>query len=195
MFSEKDFSNLQFNPLTKKKILDTYPKLIEIVSNEWVKEPDIDNILRYVILVYDPKSTLVITEKDLNYRKGIGAELAGLNTEDEEYIQSIYSFSNPAVLDIACRYLVRFARSKEWAAICAFEYKFWESIRKTMQPIKDGTNKEELDAVQKKAAISDEIDKDIKRLEAYYKTFFGEDADLELKAKSRVTPESIAKLK
>ena len=195
MYSPKDFNNLQFNPLCTGKILTEYPRLSEIVLPEWVNEPDFDNVLRYCILVYDPKSILVVNEKDLNYRKGIAAELARLNVSDDEYMQTVYTFSHTVALEFTIRFLIRFVKSKEWAAICALEASFWESIRKVLEPISGKNSKEELESVQKKATIKDEIDKDIKRVESYYKIFFGEDIELESKAKTRVTPESIAKLK
>lgn len=196
MYTAKSFENLQFNPMVDGAIWKKYPVLLEILSPELVAKPDTDFLLRYIIMVYDPKSILVFSEKDLNYRKGIAAELAQLNVEDEQYIQDIYSFVNETVVDLVIRFLVRFIRSKEWAAICAFETKFWESIKKVIEPISGKNSKEELESVQKKAAISDEIDKDIKRLDNYYKEFFGNDAELEQAFKmQRYTPETAAKLK
>ena len=193
-FKVSDFNSLQFNPLCSGKMLTEYPRLSEIVSPEWTDEADLDKIIRYCILVYDPKSALVANEKDLNYRKGIAAELAKLNLKDEEYMQGIYNFNHTIALDFTIRFLIRFVKSKEWATICALEASFWESIRKVLEPISGKNSKEELESVQKKATIKDEIDKDIKRVETYYKIFFGEDAEFENKAKKRVTPETISQL-
>ena len=194
-FKVSDFNSLQFNPLCSGKMLTEYPRLSEIVSPEWTDEADLDKIIRYCILVYDPKSALVANEKDLNYRKGIAADISKLDVDNEEYIQSIYNLNHPITIEFTIRFLIRFVKSKEWAAICALEASFWESIRKVLEPITGKNSKEELDSVQKKSTIKQEIDLDIKRLDTYYKIFFGEDSELENKAKGRVTPESIAKLK
>jgi hypothetical protein len=203
-YRKEHFANLPFNPMVKGKMLQEYPNLSEVVKPEWYDEPLLDNIIRYVIMVYDPKSILVINDRDLNYRKGIAAELSGFDLSDDTVMQDIYSCRNIVVLEFTVKYLMRFPRSKEWAAIVAFEYKFWESIKKIMQPIggttsdiavkvKNATENEELEAVKKKAAISDEIDKDITRLDKYYKLFFGEDDELEKAAKHQaITPELIA---
>lgn len=192
-YSEKDFSGCMFNPLVKKKMIDTYPRLTEIIIPEW-RTTELDSLLRYIICVYDPKSILVSTERDLNYRKGLAAELSGLDIDDEELITSIYNCTHHFLSDLIIRFLTRFIKTKEWAAIVIVENCFWESAKKLMEPISGKNSKEELEAVQKKSAIKDELDKDIARLEKYYSLFFGEDTDLELMAKTRVTPESIARL-
>ncbi len=193
-YTQKDFAGCIFNPLAKNKMLDEYPRLRDIILPEWVV-PELDGLLRYIICVYDPKSILATTERDLNYRKGMAAELAGLDMDDEQFINSVYSCSHSFLPDLIIRFLTRFIKSKEWAAIVIIENCFWESTRKLLEPITGKNSKEELEAVQKKGAIKDELDKDITRLDKYWKLFFGEDDDLEQRAKTRITPESVARLK
>jgi len=192
-YSEKEFSGCIFNPLAKTGMLDKYPRLNEIILPEWFDE-NLDSIIRFVICVYDPKSPLFVTERDLNYRKGVAAELSGFNMSNEEFLASIYACTHEYFVDFTMRFLMRFIKSKEFAAIVIVENCFWESAKKLMEPISGKNSKEELEAVQKKSAIKDELDKDIARLDKYYKSFFGDDNDLEVKAKTRMTPESIAKL-
>lgn len=170
-------------------MLQAYPLLSEIVDPDWQDEY-LDSILRYIIMVYDPKSPLVINERDLNYRKGIALELAHLEDQEirEPLITSTHKYS-PALI---IKYFMRFSRSKEWAAICAFEFAYWESLTEVMKPISGRNSREVLDSVQKKAAIKEEIEKDIKRLDQLYRTFFGEDDDLLNKNKRRITPELMA---
>lgn len=188
-YKQADFKNCQFNPLVDQPMLDVYPKLSEIVDSEWHDE-FLDSILRYMIMVYDPKSPLISYERDLNYRKDTAILLAKIENEDlaAAIINSTHTYS-PALF---IKYLMRFARSKEWAAICAFESSFWESIKEVIEPISGKNSREKLDSVQKKAAIKEEIEKDIRRLDQLYRTFFGEDEELQIKAKRRLTPEMIA---
>lgn len=193
-YGQKDFSGCIFNPLVREDMLQAYPRLNEIILPEWGKA-ELGNLLRYIILVYDPKSILATTERDLNYRKGVAAELAGFDMNDEAYMTSVYTCTHEFLAELIMKFLMRFIKSKEWAAIVIVESCFWESAKKLMEPINGKNSKEELEAVQKKSAIKDELDKDIARLDKYYKAFFGEDEDLLLRAKTRVTPESIAKLK
>lgn len=191
-YNQKSFDACTFHPLKDGKLLNEYPILGEIVQPEWRMDPNIDSIVRYTIMVYDPKSALVIGERDLSYRKGIAAELAGFDMEQEEFMNAIYTCAYPNLVEFTIKYLMRFVRSKEWAAICAIEFKYWEEIRQTMTPITGKSSKEELEAVQKKAVIAQEIDNDIKRLDNYYAAFFGEDDELQRKATKRMTPELMA---
>lgn len=195
MYSQKDFSNLQFNPLCDGDIIKEYPKLQEIVSEALLGSPKLEYTLRYVIITCDPKSVVVLSERDLNYRKSIAADLAGV-PQDEFMRNTMFSFEDALTLELSVRYLTRFAKSKEFAAILALETTYWESIRLLLKPIdNDAKDKEVLDAVEKKGKIKAEIDNDIKRLDGYYSSFFGEDKELEIKAKGRITPENARQLK
>jgi hypothetical protein len=189
IYKQSDFNACQFNPLADQPILHAFPKLTEIIDPEWQDEW-LDAILRYMLMVYDPKSPLVINERDLNYRKGIAMELASI--EDETIAESVISSTHKYSPALFIKYLMRFARSKEWAAICAFESAYWESIKEVIEPISGKNSREKLDSVQKKAVIKQEIIEDIKRLDALYRTFFGEDDELQNKNKRRLSPEMIA---
>lgn len=192
IYSEKTFQQCAFNPFCEEKMTAHYDKLNTIIEPSWNEDPNLDSIIRYVIAAYDPKSPIVINERDLNYRKTAAAEIAMFDLEDTELMDSIYNCEHPILFELTMRYLQRFAKSKEFAAICAVEFKFWESIRKLMKPLDDDVkDKDLLAAVQMKATVSDEIEKDIARLDKYYKQFFGDD-ELEKKAKRRSAPEAIA---
>jgi hypothetical protein len=190
-YTSQAFNPCMFNPLVSEKMLQAYPRLSEIIAPEWAADANIDSILRYVSMMYDPKSPLVTVERDLNYRKQVAAEMAGIT--DEELLTTIFTFTHQYLVELVVKFLIRFVKSKEFTAIIVVESCFWESTKKLLEPIDGETSKAQLEAVQKKAAIKDELDKDIARLEKYYAAFFGDDKELEVKAKGRVTPESIAK--
>lgn len=193
-YKKAAFAGCMFNPLSEEKLLIAYPRLSEIVLPEWQDE-HLDNIIRFIICVYDPKSPLFLTERDLNFRKGLSAELCGFDMDDEEFITSIFTCTHTYFVELLMRFLTRFIKSKEFAAIIIVENCFWESAKKLMEPITGKDSKQELEAVQKKSAIKDELDKDIARLDRYYKAYFGEDEVLEEAAKKiRKTPESISVL-
>lgn len=202
-YTEDHFSACMFNPLIPTNMLKTYPRLGEIVDHDWfrdtetdkgVSEDEMDAIVRYMVLVYDPKSRLVTDERDLNYRKGTAANMAGMNEFGEQFTEQIYTFTHRFFTELAVRFLMRFVKSKEWTAIVVVEACFWESTKKLLEPISGDNSKQELEAVQKKSVIKDEIDKDILRLEKYYKDFFGEDEAFELRAKKNMKPEDAARL-
>ena len=173
-------------------MLSAYPKLSEIILPEWKEDENIDKIIRYVIMVYDPKSPLQRDEKDLIRRKSASARLAVLNTTDSEFINGIYDGSNQICFGIITNYLVRFIKDKEFAALCAFQYKYFENIKELLTPISGETNAERLEAARKKSVISDEIDKDILRIDDYWQKVYGDNILTEQIKSKRITPESIA---
>lgn len=202
-YTKASFNACHFNPLCTEEMLTAYPKLNDIVSDDWWDDIYLDKLLRYIVMVYDPESPLIKGEKDLNYRKDVALDLAMV--EDDEIRQQFVTCSYPQEqgeegappyqVGVIIKYLMRYPKSKEWASIVATENCFWESISKLMEPISGKDSKAELEAVEKKAKIKDEIDKDIKRLDAYYKAFYGGDRDLEEQIKKRKTsPESYAGL-
>jgi hypothetical protein len=185
-----------FNPLVKKDMLKAHPRLGEIVGEREVAHLDL--ILRYVCIMYDPKSPVIIQEKDLNYRKQVSAELAGFNQpDDEEFLQELFAAKIDWATVIIMRFLMRFVRERKWALICALEFKYWEGVARIMKPVEKGLGGkdwDELKSIQIKATIADEAVKDIARLDTLYKEFYGEDSELENAARNhRMTPETIGK--
>jgi hypothetical protein len=191
-YKPKEFTGCMFNPLADQPMLEAFPRLAEIVTGEAAKEEHLDSILRYIILIYDPKSPLIFNERDINHRKGVAAQLAGFDLDDRTYLITIYQCNNKNVVNLIIKYLTRFVKSKEWAAICAFESAYWESIAKVIEPISGKNSRDILTSVQIKSAIKDEIEKDIARLEKLYQKFLGEDDALIQKAARRISPEAIA---
>lgn len=188
-YTKQEFERCTFNPMVEGSMLHEYPRLNEIVKLEWVDQ-DLDAILRYAICLYDPKSPIVQNERDLNYRRGVAAELAGI--DDEEFQTLLYTHTHKYAPELIIKYLMRFPKSKEWMAICCFEFKFYEAAKMMLTPIQGKETKSELESVQKKSLIADELEKDIKRIDVLYKSFFGGDDDLEKKVKRKLTPESIS---
>lgn len=187
-YKQKEFNNCQFNPLTELAMVNAYPLLSEIIEPEWCDEY-LDSILRYMIMVYDPKSPLVINERDLNYRKSVAIELAHI---DQDIVEAIIHSVHKYCPKLIFQFLKRFLRSREWAAIFAIETAYWESIKEVVEPISGKNSREKLDSVQRKSLIKQEIIEDIKRLTDLYSKFFGDDEELQNKNKRRLTPELIA---
>lgn len=195
MYTTKDFKKCVFNPMAEKKMLTEFPKLSEIVSPDWDEEPQLDSLLRYTIMVYDPASPLVINERDLNFRKSSAAELAKFDMDDEQLLTSIYSCTHHFVPELVVKYLARFGKSMEFALLVTLEYCYWESIRHLNDPINGDTTKAILEAAQKKGVLKDEAEKDIIRIDKYRKSFFGGDTEIEetFKRKSFSSPEKMLK--
>lgn len=189
-YRPEDFRGCQFNPLTMGPMLTAYPLLSDAMKSEWLYEEKIDLLIRYVMMVYDPKSPLVSDERDLNRRKRMALDM--LEVTEEETQEKWIQHDHPFLADFITCFLSRFLKSREYAMLQAIDFKFWESIKLTMQSISGKNSKEELEALQKKSIAADEMDKDIKRLEALHKQYFMDDLDLVRKVKKRITPEGIA---
>lgn len=199
----RDTAGCIINPL-QKSLLDENPKLREYVPDlpepvdeEDIQDPfedsEIEAICRYVILMYDPQSPLIKLERDLNSRKYQAAQLSNLKS-DPEYLSKVYSCEHPLVAPIAIGYLRFFAKSREYAAIVATEAKYWESITGIMTPVDGKSDKDRLQAIQVKSALSDEIDKDLKRLVDYESKYYAGDESLEIAVRQKMTPEGMAKM-
>lgn len=188
-YSEKDFSGCIFNALVREKMLTAYPKLSQIIDKEWEQAPMLDNIIRFVVLVYDPKSPLR-RERDSMRRKNIAYDLAGFKRNElNEALPEIINESHDLCLYITVRFLSKFIKDKEYAALCAFEFKYYENILELMTPIKGDTNAERLEAAKKKSVISEEIIKDIKVIEDLWHSFFGEKTLVEKVKTKKFIPE------
>lgn len=191
-YSEKDFQSCEFNPFSKLPMLERYPRIKEIVDAEWISEyaASIDNILRFVVIVYDKNSPLRQNERDSLRRKNIAYDLAGFDRlENGEPDEVIVNETHPIIFMITVRYLAKFIKSKEYAALCAFEFKYYENIMELMTPIKGDTNAERLEAAKKKSVISEEIVKDIKIIDDLWLGFFGEKTLVEKVKAKKFIPE------
>ena len=149
IYKKNDFKNCLFNPLVEDPMLSVYIRLTEIIDPDW-RDENLDSILRYVIMVYDPKSPVARNERDLYHRKNIAIELAHIN--DELLVEALITSVHVYLVDLTNRFLRDFVRSREWAAICAFETAYWESIKEVMKPIHGKSSRDILDAVQKKSS-------------------------------------------
>ncbi len=194
-YKKIQFAECAFNPLEDGSMLENNTKLYDIVESEW-RDQYLDSIIRFMIMVYDPKSPLFKGEKELHKRKTIAIELSGFDTEDSEaqkVIADVLNCSHVYFVSLLTEFLKKFVKVKEFAAIIIVESCFWESCGQLMKPISGDNSKVILEAVQKKSAIKDELDKDIARLDKYYKSFFGDDEEAVDVAKGRFSPESVSK--
>lgn len=191
-YSEKDFQSCEFNPFSKLPMLEQHPRIKEIVDAEWISEyaASIDNILRFVVIVYDKNSPLRQNERDSLRRKNIAYDLAGFDRlENGEPDEVIVNETHPIIFMVTVRYLAKFIKSKEYAALCAFEFKYYENIMELMTPIVGTTNAERLEAAKKKSVISEEIVKDIKIIDDLWLGFFGEKTLVEKVKAKKFIPE------
>lgn len=152
----------------------------------------VDKIIRFQIMLWDKNSPLRQSERDLQRRRSVAYDLAGFErTKDGDPVVEIESEQNDICFAFTVAYLSRFIREKEYAALCALEFKYYENILELMTPITGSTNAERLDAQKKKSFISSDILNDIKVIDDLWLSFFGEKELVETVKKKKFKPEEM----
>lgn len=201
---------MRFNPMVDEPMLTVYEDLLEIIKPQWENDPNLDKIIRYIIIAYDPESPVCKTENEFNVRRAEAVRLADFDEGPDfhlllykhEYvymgIENMGGFEEQKQFQylpqLITGYLKRFARSKEHAAILATEFAYWESIMKMFDPISGKNSKEELESVQKKNIIVESIPKYLESIRSFYRDFYSGDIDLADEAELSVnySAESVA---
>jgi hypothetical protein len=211
-YSLQQFSRCLYNPL-EKNLIKTYPRLLGLFPNEDERPAaEREKLLRYIIALYDPASPLKKELPDLNIRKQQAAILAGYDlVKDADQLELIYAFmakvqiteegktltvtaTDSVLVDVVDGFLKRHIQSRLWAMICSFEQTWWEWNARMMKPVMSlaGKDKDEMQAIQIKSKIAEEMDKLNTKLDEYYDKFYHGDSQLQEAVKKRITPESIA---
>lgn len=179
-YSIDDFDAMRFNPLCKQELEKEYPELMPITK---LCGKDADLIMRYILLVYDETSVLAQSQRDITMRKQKGIELSGIKNKSAEFIESITLCTHKSIVKMICEYMKVFKKPRLWQMIVANEMLFQEYNERLMQKIKenDMDEKKELDALQVKTKIRQEVEAINTSLESYYSAMFGKDEDLKRK--------------
>lgn len=206
-YNDSHFKNCPFSPFDEK-LFKHHPHLIGLVPDLSVPEGEQEsvlnkvhpeNVLRYIIALYDPKSPLIKGEQSLNRRKEVAAEIAGIDQEKQiGEAMVIYECRDEKLVMFIQNYLRYYAKSMEWAMIQSFEQTFWEYQARLMQPIERGDkDKDLISALNMKTKLSEDMPALYDKYQLALEKFYGEDRVLidESSKITRFTPESIAKLK
>lgn len=194
-YTYDSFSQCIFNPLAKD-LLKTYPSLKGIEADNGLTDKQWERVLRYIILAYDHNSPLIKTNSTLQARKYQAATLAGFDVvKDKIFLDEIFDCKNEAVVSAICHYLKFFGNSMIWAMIVSQTELFWEYCRNIATPVKEGSDKDIVAAVNGKSKMSEDIMKIKERIDALTREFYGDEILQDVHKKVRMTPESMAKLK
>lgn len=122
-----DTSNLKYDPKSKnslKKLEKEFPEFMSHLKagvasskKEYDLEPFRDNVIKYIILLYDKNSPLWGTIQDFNHRKITALELAGFELQKNgqfinEVQQGIIMGQNSVVNNMIVRYVFLFNNPK-----------------------------------------------------------------------------------
>jgi len=165
-------------------LLEALPQLAKFKSFADCPHSDRNQLIRYIALMYDKKSPLVIANRNPETKHIEAVKLSKL--------QRVGDFSED-IMDMLIEFL-KDQNDLTWAMIVANEGTFWEYHRMIAQPIEsfDG-DKDRLSATSLKTKLLNDCDEIAGRLESYYLKVF-QDQKIVEKAKSRLlTPESFAR--
>lgn len=166
--------------------------------------PDCENIVRYIVALYDKNSQLVAEfQHDLMARKEEAAKDAGYKKISGKWgkdIQEIMNIQNPDTTEAIMQYL-KIQRHNIWMDIVITEQELYEYQELRFTPIrskkKADIDEEKLisDITAKKSTLMKACDERIKKLEGLYEQFFGDNKDLiDVEFKEAITPEKAERL-
>lgn len=184
-FNKDDFNRCLYNPL-ETGFYKKYPDLKLL----W---PEGEQKMRYIAALYDPNSPLGKHIPDLNVRKQKAAELVGFDLKNEQVLTAMYDFTDERFLTAVDGFL-KTVNNMKWAMIVSMQQIWWEWNARMMKPVSsDKGDKDELQAIEIKARVRDEMAKTETLIGQYYQQFyFGDDKLVETVKKKRITPEMMA---
>ena len=155
-----------------------------------------NQMIKYVLYMYDQNTPLKEQFPDLKVRKEQAAILSGYDlAEDSELLQQMFFFLSEKLIIMVDEFL-RKQNNRIWSMIVSNEQTFFEYQTKLLSPVEGDRDKDILQALQIKSKIMDDLNTINDRLDSYYMKLYGEDQQLlkVIKADKRLTPEFIANL-
>ena len=150
--------------------------------------------MKYLVFMYDKNSPLVSQYSEVRARKQKALELANVVKSEDPYLyEKLMLFEDSDLIQIAAQ-MLRKQNDSIFSMLVSQEIFFDECLKKVLQPLEIEDDKKGLEALEKKAKISEAMEKVADRIEKYKSKFFRNDDDLEKKIRNVVafTPESIA---
>ena len=191
-FNEKDFSGCKHNPLVKD-FRAKYAELFNIVPISY--EGDKEKLLKYICLMYDPKSPLIPDTASIDTRKRIAAQYAGYKL-DEVALAPIFDLSSKIVVDVIDIFLKEHINERLAYMIFGNEQTFFEYGKRLLQPVKwddDAKEKDLLSAITIKTKLSEDMAAINTRIESDYRKLYQDDSQLQKAVtKKKFTPEAYA---
>lgn len=193
IFNKEDFDKMIFNPFkVKRPLKKAFPKMKMFKSFELAD----DQMIAYVLYMYDQNTPLKEQFPDLKIRKEQAAILSGYSlTKDDKFLHDLFFFISEKLVQMVDEFL-RKQNNRIWSMIVSNEQTFFEYQTKLLSPVEGDRDKDILQALQIKSKIMDDLNTINDRLDSYYMKLYGEDQELlkVIKADKRLTPEFIANL-
>lgn len=181
----KDFESMKYNVIkAEKNLLVTVPKLNNIKAFAISKASDIDELIKYVALMCDKGSPLILAGKDPKIKQAEAVTISGLKR---------LTLQTDDIIEMTIDYL-KDQNELMWALLVANESTFWEYQQIISEPITEYKgDKDKISGAQLKTKLLGDCHDIMERVESYYTKLFS-DAKIIEKVKSKaLTPEMMAK--
>lgn len=172
MYSKEEFSAMNFNIHGKKSpIQDKALSRIDF-DFDLFDEPDRNKVIKYFCYCYDSKSPFVTQIQDVNQRKELALDEAGIT--DEDHRERLMELDNSSYISLLIA-IMRSQKSKLYRLIIVNEEAFNEYETQVLRKLSSDKDKDLMQALTTKDKILDSLDTIRNRLEAYYRKFFNEE--------------------
>lgn len=194
MMTDADHKNLCFD-IGKAKA-GTLPKSVpdmKVIDSWWAcNRNDKDQLIRYIIYMYDKSSPLVRRYNNLDRRKQEAAQLAGYS-QDDPSLKAYKDFQDQEFSDMVVDFLI-YQNNYTWTMLVSNEQTFYEFQKTLLQESSMIRNdKDKINAIASKSKLMEESDKIVERINSYYKQVFVEDKLIETAKRVASSPEEMAK--
>lgn len=161
-YNFEDGKKMRWNVLIPKEesVLETYPDLAAIFEDMrddliGVEGMKVDEIVRYIALVYHIKSPLIQREENVLQRKKRAMLIIGKTVDAKgffnEKILRVIANQNPATIDLIFRFL-RFENNIDWCELCALTELYYDYQKVISEETIGSDKKTAADIMDKKLA-------------------------------------------
>ncbi len=196
VFRTEELKALKYNVFevpAGRSILSAIPALAKLESFKAAeRRGDIDNLIMYVVAMYDKNSPTIKYFQDITKRKHECAELAGYDLRtDKAILKELFDFTDKAFAEMVIEFL-KDQNARVWSMIVSNEQTFYEYQKALLTEITmtDG-DKDKLSTTVIKTKLMEDSDEICARLDKYYQLLFGE--ELTKRITEKFTPEGMAK--
>lgn len=194
MSTRQPFENLKYRIHNIPKSADLYEEFPDLQKHKYElthKEGEVEvtqhnELLRYLIYMYDPKSDLIRQEPELAERRKKAKELSGLYPNSD----------NDVLAGLGLYFLTRIIFDRKFREWNTLQQELEENNRARWTPIdqNEGNQKNLMEAYQKKGLLRTQGMEIQKTLDAIESEIFGDNSDVLKKANEIMltTPEKIA---
>lgn len=200
MFDEREFEQLRFNvyPVAlSEDLFEKFPSMRTFSSfKDYEGKEGYDRLIRYVIYMYDVNSPMGKNIANLDERKKACAFLSGFTSEDDEYLEDLYTLEDKEAAEMVVEFLKEHDSSNhlKWCQIVTNEHTFYEYQKALLsETLNIEDEKKRLDATLVKSKLMEDSQVIAERIDTLYQQVFTDPSTFTAAKRKRVTPETMAR--